>query len=260
MFGQVGLAALDDAPRPGRPKIYGPEARLRIIAAATSATPPAQPAWTHRLLAEEVSDLGLSPSQVGRILAQADLKPRRVRGWLTRPADPDFSPRPPTCARSTGTDHPARWCRRWMRRPRSPPGPANTPTSANNRSGHGAGSSSTSATAPSDRRHRLLGIFGQPSDQPRHRRIRSHQPEHSRLGPHRGDIASAVPTQRHRGRDRQIEHDLARIMDGQRQPPRRQPLTQQPIQPAGPRGPFQQHPTHRTDQRLAARRHKVGLP
>lgn len=89
-FGQVGLAALDDAPRPGRPKIYGPEARLRIVAAATSATPPAQPVWTHRLLAEDVGDLGVSPSQVGRILAQADLKPHRVRGWLTRPADPDF--------------------------------------------------------------------------------------------------------------------------------------------------------------------------
>jgi len=89
-FGQVGLAALDDAPRPGRPKIYGPEARLRIVAAATSATPPAQPAWTHRLLAEAVADLGISPSHIGRILAQADLKPHRVRGWLTRPADPDF--------------------------------------------------------------------------------------------------------------------------------------------------------------------------
>jgi transposase len=89
-FGQVGLAALADAPRPGRPRIYGPEARLRITATATSAVPAAQPAWTHRLLADAVGDLGISASQVGRILAQADLKPHRVRGWLTRPADPDF--------------------------------------------------------------------------------------------------------------------------------------------------------------------------
>src|SRR5829696_9217986 len=40
-FGQVGLGALGDAPRPGRPRIYGPQARLRIAAAATSATPAA---------------------------------------------------------------------------------------------------------------------------------------------------------------------------------------------------------------------------
>jgi hypothetical protein len=34
--------------------------------------PAAQPAWTHRLLADAVGDLGNSASQVGRILAQAD--------------------------------------------------------------------------------------------------------------------------------------------------------------------------------------------
>ena len=79
-FGWVGLAALDDAPRPGRPRIYGPEARLRIAATATAATPATQPARTHRLLADAVSDLGISASQVGRILAQADLKSHRVRG------------------------------------------------------------------------------------------------------------------------------------------------------------------------------------
>jgi transposase len=89
-FGQVGLAALGDARRPGRPQVYGPGARLRIVAAVTSATPESEPAWTHRLLAETLSDLGISSSQVGRILAQADLKPHRVRGWLTRPPDPGF--------------------------------------------------------------------------------------------------------------------------------------------------------------------------
>jgi transposase len=89
-FGEAGLAALGDAKRPGRPKIYGPGARLRIVAAVTSAVPVAEPAWTHRLLAETLPDLGISPSQIGRILAQADLKPHRVRGWLTRPHDPSF--------------------------------------------------------------------------------------------------------------------------------------------------------------------------
>ncbi|MEV1021920.1 hypothetical protein [Streptomyces sp. NPDC050264] len=34
--------------------------------------------------------MGISASQIGRILTGADLKPHLVRGWLTRPADPQF--------------------------------------------------------------------------------------------------------------------------------------------------------------------------
>ena len=37
--------------------------------------------------------LGSRVSQIGRILADLDLKPRLVRGWLTRPDDPDFAAR-----------------------------------------------------------------------------------------------------------------------------------------------------------------------
>lgn len=49
-------------------------------------------AWTHRLLADHlrISGLAVSASQVGRILNSIDLKPHLVRGWLTRPADPEF--------------------------------------------------------------------------------------------------------------------------------------------------------------------------
>ena len=36
-------------------------------------------AWGNALLS-----VGMSASQVGRILADLDLKPRKVRGWLTR--------------------------------------------------------------------------------------------------------------------------------------------------------------------------------
>ena len=46
--------------------------------------------WSHRLLAEHLADDGISASQIGRILADLDLKPHRVRGWLTRRADPNF--------------------------------------------------------------------------------------------------------------------------------------------------------------------------
>jgi transposase len=86
----TGLAGLADRPRPGRPARYGPDVHLRIVAAVTSQSPQADSTWSHRLLAEHLAEVGISPSQVGRILADLDLKPHRVRGWLTRPADPDF--------------------------------------------------------------------------------------------------------------------------------------------------------------------------
>jgi hypothetical protein len=63
---------------------------VAIIAAATSTPLGADTAWTHRLLAEHLVGIGVSASQIGRILGSADLKPHLVRGWLTRPADPEF--------------------------------------------------------------------------------------------------------------------------------------------------------------------------
>jgi transposase len=89
-FAAQGEAGLTDRPRPGRPPRYGPDVHLRIVATVTGQLPEADSAWTHRLIAQQLSDDGISASQVGRILADLDLKPHRVRGWLTRPADPDF--------------------------------------------------------------------------------------------------------------------------------------------------------------------------
>lgn len=86
------LAALVDRPRPlGRPRL-SPDEKLRIIATATQAPPTPDSAWTHRLLAEQLrlDGLAVSASQIGRILDSVDLKPHLVRGWLTRPADPQF--------------------------------------------------------------------------------------------------------------------------------------------------------------------------
>jgi transposase len=34
--------------------------------------------------------MGISASQIGRILADLDIKPHRVRSWITRPNDPSF--------------------------------------------------------------------------------------------------------------------------------------------------------------------------
>lgn len=89
-FVEHGMAGLDDRARPGRPALYGPDVHLRIVATVTSARPEADSQWSHQLLAQELADDGISPSQIGRILADLDLKPHRVRGWLTRRSSPDF--------------------------------------------------------------------------------------------------------------------------------------------------------------------------
>lgn len=89
-FVKDGIAGLADRPRPGRPAVYGPEVHLRIVAAVTSEAPEVDSVWSHRLLAEHVAADAISASQIGRILAGLDLKPHRVRGWLTRRADPSF--------------------------------------------------------------------------------------------------------------------------------------------------------------------------
>jgi transposase len=91
-FATERLAALCDRPRPrGRPRLSSAD-RLRLIAAATAAPPGPDSMWTHLRLAGhlQLSGLAVSASQVGRILGAVDLKPHLVRGWLTRPADPDF--------------------------------------------------------------------------------------------------------------------------------------------------------------------------
>lgn len=91
-FAAERLAALSDRPRPnGRPRLCAQD-KLRIIAAATAAPPAPDTAWSHRLLSEQLhlAGLAVSASQIGRILDGVDLKPHLVRGWLTRPADPQF--------------------------------------------------------------------------------------------------------------------------------------------------------------------------
>jgi hypothetical protein len=111
------LAALADRPRPGgRPRL-SPQDKLRIIAAATAEPLGADTVWTHRLLADHLhlTGLAVSTSQIGRILSAADLKPHLVRGWLTRPADPEFFTRAVdvcnlyrTCPWSWGQPHDVR--------------------------------------------------------------------------------------------------------------------------------------------------------
>ena len=78
-----GLAGLADRPRPGPPTTLRPGRASTDRGHRHRATPEADSAWTHRLIAEHLT--GISGSQVGGILVDLDLKPHRVRGWLTRP-------------------------------------------------------------------------------------------------------------------------------------------------------------------------------
>jgi transposase len=89
-FETARLAGLNDAPRSGRPRVYDHDDRLAIVATATSQRPEFDSHWSHRLLADALGEVGISASQVGRILAELDIKPHRVRSWLARPDDPDF--------------------------------------------------------------------------------------------------------------------------------------------------------------------------
>src|ERR1035437_786638 len=87
-----GMSGLHDRPRPGRPALYDLDAQLLIVATVTKLSPQVDSHWTHQLLAHHLAEpLGISASQIGRILASLDLKPHRVRGWLNRPQDPAFA-------------------------------------------------------------------------------------------------------------------------------------------------------------------------
>ena len=82
---------LSDAPRPGTPVSFSAEQRVQIIALACEnpkdSTRPVTH-WTPKELADEIVKRGIAKAisirSVGRILAEMDLKPHRVRYWLNR--------------------------------------------------------------------------------------------------------------------------------------------------------------------------------
>ncbi|WP_406316837.1 hypothetical protein [Streptosporangium sp. NBC_01639] len=85
---------MTDRPRPGRVSVYGPAARLKIVETVTGEKPETDSHWSRALPAAHLAgQIGISAAQVGRILADLDLKPHRVRGWLNRPKDPEFAAR-----------------------------------------------------------------------------------------------------------------------------------------------------------------------
>jgi hypothetical protein len=94
-FARPRIPGIFDKPRFGRPAVHGPSTRLAVIAIATSVLPDAESQWSHALIASGLRKRGLeiSPAIIGRILADAHVRPHKVRGWLNRADDPGFRAR-----------------------------------------------------------------------------------------------------------------------------------------------------------------------
>ncbi len=97
-----------DAPRPGAPATFTLEQITQLYALACA--PPEQYGrpishWTPRELADELVKQGvverISGRHVGRLLAEAELKPHQSRYWLHPPPTPTLPPKSKTSARST---------------------------------------------------------------------------------------------------------------------------------------------------------------
>ena len=74
-----GLAGLKrDKTRPSRVPPLPMETRLKVIAKTVQETPPNATHWSRALMAEA---MGISPSSVGRIWAEAGLKPHLSKGF-----------------------------------------------------------------------------------------------------------------------------------------------------------------------------------
>lgn len=91
-FARRGIPGLFDVPRGGRREVHGPSVRLAVVAIATSIPPEGESAWSQTMIADHLAERGLaiSAATVGRILAEAKIRPHKVRGWLNRCDDPAF--------------------------------------------------------------------------------------------------------------------------------------------------------------------------
>ena len=86
-FAARRLDGLKDAPRAGKPLTISPETRAKVIELACSEPDEGYSCWSQRRLAEKV---GISQSQVHRILKEADLKPHKTEYWCGKSTDPEF--------------------------------------------------------------------------------------------------------------------------------------------------------------------------
>lgn len=91
-FAVRGIPGIFDRRRPGRRETHGPSARLAVVATATSVPPDGESCWSQAMIARHLGGRGLEISRatVGRVLADAHVRPHKVRGWLNRADDPRF--------------------------------------------------------------------------------------------------------------------------------------------------------------------------
>lgn len=85
-FAQDRLEGLKDAPRPGKPRVYGPEVRIKVAAEACK-PPKGQTHWSTRELAKHIG--GINYTTVHRILKAEKIKPHLYKMWKNS-SDPDF--------------------------------------------------------------------------------------------------------------------------------------------------------------------------
>jgi transposase len=90
-YSLMGLAGLNDDPRPGRPPVYGHDDVLLMVKTVTEPPPDEATRWTMEALAGRLNEYGvpISASQVWRLCRALDLKPWRTESWMTS-HDPEF--------------------------------------------------------------------------------------------------------------------------------------------------------------------------
>jgi transposase len=89
-FAKDRLAALSDAPRPGKPQKYTADTEKRILALLDQPAPEGYAQWNGALLAGELKDV--SCDQVWRILRRYGIQLQRRRSWCIT-TDPEFGPK-----------------------------------------------------------------------------------------------------------------------------------------------------------------------
>src|SRR3974390_1876830 len=87
-FGQAGVAGLQDAPRPGAMRRYGPGAEKRILAQLDEAPPSGHASWSGALVAKSLGNV--SKHQVWRVLRARGIHLQRRRSWCIS-TDPQFA-------------------------------------------------------------------------------------------------------------------------------------------------------------------------
>lgn len=89
-FAEDGIDGLVDLPRSGRRPVYDHDDRVAIVAKACEPPPDGASHWTLAALQAALEPtVGISMSQLHKVLTDLDLKPWKTTSWLTS-HDPDF--------------------------------------------------------------------------------------------------------------------------------------------------------------------------